>query len=289
MKKLAVLLLLPVLLLCGCANADPNTATAASSEPGVLTFTDDLGREISLDAVPQRTACLLGSYADIWNLAGGTCIAAPNDAWEDYALDMPEDAYDLGGAMRPSLEVLILSKPDFIIASSNSKTHMEWKDTLEASGIPVAYFQVTGYKDYLRMLKTCTDVLGTPERYEQYGTAIKAEIDAAVAKAEEAVSAGAEAPSILHMRMAASGLRVKGSRGNVLGEMAAALGCDNIADSDKTLLENLSMEHILVQDPDFILLAQQGDVLIVHAFKVMVHSQSSVYSSPLRMRSKIAR
>ena len=269
MKKLLAILLLAALLLTGCGQAAapepteapslPAESTAAPAAGPVLTFTDDLGREISLDAVPERTACLLGSYADLWTLAGGSCIAAPNDAWEDYQLEMPADAVDLGGAMRPSLEKLLAADPDFILASSNSKTHMEWKDTLEAAGIPVAFFKVTGYEDYLRLLKTCTDLLGTPERYEQYGAAVAAEINAAVQKAEEAVAAGAEVPSILHMRMAASGLRVKNSRGNVLGEMAAALGCENIADSDESLLENLSMEHILVQDPDFILLVQQGD------------------------------
>lgn len=268
MKKFAALILLAALLLTGCGTAAPAESTAeptgtsapAESAPAnVLTFTDDLGREISLDAVPQRTACLLGSFADLWTLAGGTCIASPNDAWDDYQLDMPEDATDLGGAMRPSLEKLLAAEPDFILASVSSKTHMEWKDTLEAAGIPVAYFKVSGYEDYLRMLKVCTDLLGNPEAYETYGAAVEAEIDAAVAAAQEAVAAGAEVPSILHMRMAASGLRVKNSRGNVLGEMAKELGCDNIADSDESLLENLSMEHILVQDPDFILLVQQGD------------------------------
>ena len=34
------------------------------------TFTDDLGREISLDP-PKRVAAMIGSFADIWCLAGG--------------------------------------------------------------------------------------------------------------------------------------------------------------------------------------------------------------------------
>ena len=258
MKKRIALLLLAALLLTGCTAALPPESTAEPAASGGLTFTDDLGREISLGAVPRRTACLLGSFADLWTLAGGTCIASPNDAWDDYGLELP-GAADLGGVMHPSLEKLLAAEPDFILASASSKTHMEWKDTLEAAGIPVAYFRVSGYRDYLRMLKICTDLLGNSAAYETCGTAVEAEIDAAVAAAREAVAAGAEVPSILHMRMAASGLRVKNSRGNVLGEMAKELGCENIADSDDSLLENLSMEHILVQDPDFILLVQQGD------------------------------
>ena len=41
--------------------------------------------------------------------------------------------------------------------------------------------------------------------------------------------------------------------------MLADLGCINIADSDATLLENLSIERILEADPNFIFVVQQGD------------------------------
>ena len=41
--------------------------------------------------------------------------------------------------------------------------------------------------------------------------------------------------------------------------MLAALGCVNIADSEESLLENLSIEQIILQDPDYIFFIQQGD------------------------------
>ena len=277
MKKLIAMTVLAAMMLAGCASPAGEAATdagspaasasSAPSDPAAesseaaapkLTFTDDLGREVTLRAVPTRVACLLGSYADIWSLAGGTSIAAPDDAWDDYKLDMPADAVNLGGTKHLSLEAIVAAEPDFILASSNSKSHLEWQSTLESSGIPVAYFNVTGFADYLNMLKICTDVLGTPENYETYGAAVQGQIDEAISHSAARLETS-EAPKILHMRIAASGLTVKNSRGNILGEIAADLGCVNIADSDTTLLENLSMEHILVQDPDYILLVQQGD------------------------------
>ena len=274
MKQFLALILLAALMLTGCgAPAAPagttapesSAASTAASDPDtavsavpVLTFTDDLDRTVSLPAVPQRAACLLGSYADVWTLAGGTCIAAPDDAWDDYHLELPDDAVNLGGTKHLSLEAILAAEPDFIIASSNSKSHLEWKDTLEASGIPVAYFKVTGFGDYLHMLRTLTDLTGNPAAFEACGTDVSAQIDAAIADSEARL-ASAEPEKILHMRMSASGLRVKNSKGNILGEIAADLGCINIADSDDSLLENLSMEHILLQDPDWILLVQQGD------------------------------
>lgn len=37
------------------------------------TFTDDLGREVTVESY-ERVATLLGSYADMWILAGGGCL-----------------------------------------------------------------------------------------------------------------------------------------------------------------------------------------------------------------------
>ena len=41
--------------------------------------------------------------------------------------------------------------------------------------------------------------------------------------------------------------------------MLYALGCENIADSQESLLENLSIEQIILQDPEYIFFIQQGD------------------------------
>ena len=66
-------------------------------------------------------------------------------------------------------------------------------------------------------------------------------------------------PTVLCMRSSASMVTVKNSEDNVLGEMLHTLGCVNSADSDASLLENLSMERILEVDPDFIFIVQRGD------------------------------
>lgn len=251
MKRIICLLLALGLVLCGCAAGD--------AEQAQFTFTDDLGREVRLESEPKRVACLLGSFAEVWILAGGEVIAAPDDAWEDLGLPMGEDAVVLGSAKRLSMELLLASEPDFILASANTQQHLQWQDTLEATGIPTAYFSVSDFDDYLRLLKLCTDITGRADLYEQHGTAVQSEIDEAVSIARQRIEAEGKAPTVLYLRLAASGIRVKNSRDNVLGEMLARLGCVNIADSDAVLLEALSMEHILLSDPDCIFLVQQGD------------------------------
>ena len=243
--KLFPLFLACLMLFCGCSQA-------AEPVEG-HTFTDDLGRSVTVQE-PQRVAALLGSFAQIWMLAGGEVCATADDAWDDLGLELAEDTVNLGNTKSLSLELLLASQPDFILASTNTRQNMEWQQTLDATGIPVAYFDVADFDDYLRLLKICTDITGCSERYEEHGTQVAAQIDAVLQERE-----GADAPKVLCMRASASSISVKNSQDNVLGEMLYTLGCTNIADVNDSLLEDLSMEYILQEDPDFIFLVQRGD------------------------------
>lgn len=249
MKRL-IFLALALVLLCGCGAEVP--------EEAAFSFTDDLGRRVQLPARPERVACLLGSFADVWVLSGGSVAAAPDDAWDDFALPM-EGAVNLGNTKQMSLELLLSAEPDFVIASTNTRQDLQWLDTLEAAGIPTAYFDVSDFEDYLRMLDLCTDITGRKDLYEQNGTAIQSQIDEAIALAQGHIARTGTAPKVLFLRASATSIRAKNSKGNVTGEMLAALGCVNIADTDGSLLESLSMEHILLQDPDLIFFVQSGD------------------------------
>lgn len=235
-----------LLLLTGCASAAPREAD--------FRFTDDLGREVAVQE-PKRVACLLGSFAQVWQLAGGQVIATADDAWDDLALELPEDTVNLGNTKELSLELLLSSEPDFILASANTRQNLEWKETLEAAGIPTAYFDISDFDDYLRLLEICTDITGRKDLFEQHGTGVQKQINAVLEQAENRGTA----PTVLCMRASASSVTVKNSEDNVLGEMLHSLGCVNIADSDTSLLENLSLEKILEADPDFVFLVQRGD------------------------------
>ena len=248
MKKYISLYLIFCLLLCGCGNA------AAAPSETACTFTDDLGRQVTVDS-PKRVAALLGSFAQVWQLAGGRVIATADDAWDDLQLELAEDTVNLGNTKNLSLELLLGARPDFILASTNTRQNMQWQETLEGTGVPVAYFDVANFDDYLHLLDICTDITGRKDLYETHGLAVQSQIDAVL---ERSAQRGTN-PTVLSLRASASTATVKNSRDNVLGEMLASLGCVNIADSDDSLLENLSLEHILVSDPEFIFIVQRGD------------------------------
>ena len=227
-----------------------------NTDENTITFTDALGREVRVVKNPKRVATLLGSFADVWMLAGGELCAAAEDAWEDFGLDSI-NAVNIGGAHSPSLELLISADPDFVIASASTASHVEMKETLEAMGITVAYFDVDNFDDYLDMLNICTDITARKDLYEQNGLAIKAKIDKIKAQYAEANIPEAER-KILLLRTASGFVKAKGSSGTILGEMLADMGCINIADGDASLLENLSVEAVIRENPYYIFAVTMG-------------------------------
>ena len=266
-RAAAAALCLLLLTGCGAASSGPASsasgasaaATAPADSGAACTFTDDLGREVTLEAAPRRVAALTGSYADIWCTAGGrdTLVASASDAWTDFDLGLGEEVANIGGAMGVSVEELLAAAPDLVLASTNISSNQEMLPALEAAGVDVAFFSVDTFEDYLRMLEICTGLTGSPEAYQTYGEAVAEEIEAARARAAAALEEqGPE--KVLYIRAAASVVKPKGSSGTVLGEMLADLGCINIADQDQSLLEDLSMEAILAADPDKILIVLQG-------------------------------
>ena len=77
MKRLCALLA----LLLASAFLFASCAPEASSFEDAYTVEDALGRRVSVPRENLRVAALLGSFADVFALAGGSVVAAPRDAW----------------------------------------------------------------------------------------------------------------------------------------------------------------------------------------------------------------
>ncbi len=258
MRRSLIAALCCLALLAGCAGC-PRETGGSSDTAGedTVTFTDALGRTVSVEKAPERTAALLGSFADVWTLAGGTLCAAAEDAWEDFGLELP-DAVNVGGAHSPSLELLLSADPGFVIASASTASNVEMLEILEAAGIPVAYFDVDNFSEYLDMLDVCTDLTGRKDLYERNGLEVQAQIEAVKDRYARA-DIPEEERTVLLIRASASSIKAKGSSGTILGEMLSDLGCVNIADSDGTLLEDLNVEAVIRAQPYHIFVVTMGD------------------------------
>ena len=238
-------------------NNESNNGTNSESQGNAnevttaVTFTDALGREVTVEQ-PKKVAALMGSFAEVWQLAGGELAGVTEDASSERNLKLRDDVAILGTMQEPNLEKLIEADIDFVILSANVSEHVKIKDTLEAAGINCAYFNVESFDDYLSMLKICTDITGDKESYTKNGEAVKEQIDAAIARKTEG-----EAKTVLFLRAVSTGIKAKGSD-SMTGIMLKDMGCINIADSNESLLEDISMEKIIEEDPDYIFVVTMG-------------------------------
>lgn len=222
-----------------------------------VTFIDDIGRTVTVES-HDRVVTLIGSFTDIWLLAGGEVVGAANDSFDSFDLALGEDVVNIGSHIAPDIEKIIAAKPDFVIASANTDADMDMEKILTEADVTVAYFSVSNFNEYLNMLEICTDITGRKDLYEQNGVMVQRQVDAARERVNQRTLAGEKAPTIAFFRASASSIKAKGSYGNVGGEMLADLGCINIADDDDSLLDTLSMEAVIAADPDFIFVTTQG-------------------------------
>ena len=250
---------LAALLLAGCAAPQAvqaptpqQTAKAAETQSGV-TFTDAMGYPVTVQSW-NRVVSLYGSFAEAWTLAGGTLTATTEDAIKERGLDLGTDIAVIGTNQDPNTEEILAQNPDFVILNAEVSEQTALHEFLQEAGVPHAYFKTNTFDEYLAMLRTFCDMTGREDLYEQNGLAVQQQISDVL---ELVQNAKLPAPNVLLLRAYSSGCKAKGSD-NMTGAMLKDLGAINIADADDSLLENLSMENIIADDPEDIFVVTMG-------------------------------
>ena len=259
-QKAITALALAALLLAGCAApqavqapAPQQTAKAAETQSGV-TFTDAMGYPVTVQSW-NRVVSLYGSLAEAWTLAGGTLTATTEDAIKERGLDLGTDIAVIGTNQDPNTEEILAQNPDFVILNAEVSEQTALHEFLQEAGVPHAYFKTNTFDEYLAMLRTFCDMTGREDLYEQNGLAVQQQISDVL---ELVQNAKLPAPNVLLLRAYSSGCKAKGSD-NMTGAMLKDLGAINIADADDSLLENLSMENIIADDPEDIFCGYHGE------------------------------
>jgi len=244
--RAAACLLLTAMLLAGCG------IVPAASSAAVYTFTDDLGNAVTLHST-RRVVSLYGSFAETWQLAGGSLVGVTEDAISERGMTFAEEVAVVGSVKEPNFEEILAAQPDLVLLSADIAGHAALQQALAAAQIPHAYFRVDTAEDYLRMLRLFCDLTGRPELYEQNGTAVQRQIEAVRARAAQTEVQ----PTVLLLRAFSTGCKAKGAD-NLAGAMLADLGCDNLADRYDSLLEDVNVEAVIAADPDYIFITIMG-------------------------------
>ena len=247
-------------LLASCTSQpEPASSGTASSTPaGPVQFTDDLGNTVVVTSTDRVVACM-GSFANMWELAGGSLVGVSDDVFDQYTLSS-QNVSLIGDFSSPNLEQILALEPDFVIMTGaaggrgGGVAQTDLKPSLDGAGVPVAYFTVTTFADYLRVLKTMTDITGRADLYEKYGTDVDAQIDTIMAM----VPKREIKPTVALMTTYSAGTVVQSSS-TMTGAMLAELGADNLADQNPSLLRDFSLENLIQENPDYILVVPMGN------------------------------
>lgn len=149
------LLLAAAILLVGCSGAAPEPTEAPAEppteapaeeateeptatpepEPTPLVFTDSLGRQVTLDGIPERIVSMSPSNTEVLFAIGAADQIVGRDDFSDYpeaALDIPSIGSTYGDL---NTEVIIEMEPDLVLAAGI--TPDEHISTLESVGVTV--------------------------------------------------------------------------------------------------------------------------------------------------------
>jgi len=254
MKKLCLILCILITIpLC----LPLSSCQKAESDGEYITFYDSLENKVSLDEKPKRVAVLFSSFAEIWTLSGGEVYATVYESVERGIVAEGTSLVDSGAGKTVNAELLISLKPDLVIGSCDIPAQVKCADLLKEAGIPCALMRVESFSDYLNMLNICTRITGNEDRYEKYGEDVEKEISSillSVPKNEEKVK-------ILFIRGGSTprSVKAKNYENNFVCYMLKELNTHNIADNAPILLDGLSLEEILKEDPYMIFISTMGD------------------------------
>lgn len=214
-------------------------------------ITDSLGNTfpVSRDA---RVISLYGSYAEAWVLAGGTLAGATRDAVEERGMAVEEDAI-VGSVKSPNLEAILALEPDYVILSADVTPQRELESSLREMDVPYGYFQVDTFEDYRNMMHQFCAVTGRDDLYRRNVEQAETRIEGILSSVPQG-----KGPAVLLIRAFSTGAKAK-TEDNLAGIILKELGCDNIASRHPSLLEELSLEEVIREDPQYIFILTMGD------------------------------
>ena len=256
MKRKAALclcILLLVSLLSSCMGTD-----GRETGEGYLTFTDALGNEVVLTAVPKRVAVLFSSLAEVYTLAGGEVAVSVGESVERGILRSDVLLVDDGAGKTINEELLLSYAPDLVLASADVPAQASAAEAMRRVGIPAGCFRIECVEDYLSVLKTFTAITGNPDAYREYGEAMIGNVERLLQSIPR--EDGAE-KRILFIRAGSSArsTKAKTAEEHFACRMLKEMHTYNIAENARVLLDGLSVEEILREDPEIIFITTMGN------------------------------
>jgi iron complex transport system substrate-binding protein len=211
-------------------------------EPG--TYTDDMGRGVTIEEVPQRIVCFGPSITEIaFALGLGERVVGVDD-FSDY----PAEAQDLpkvGSAFAPSIESLVALEPDLVLTLE----HEEFNSELEALGITYLIFDPKDIDNILTNIELVGAVTDTVDE----AASLVESLEERIADVQNRV-AGGDLLSVFYIVDATDPtLPWTAGPGSFIDALITMAGGENVAHDAPYAWLQFSIEEVVSADPDVII------------------------------------
>ena len=252
---LPALLLLPFLLLQGCAADDPSdaaegeTSNRSGSPASTFQVTDDRGHRVALEAPARRIISIIPSMTElIVELEGREHLVARTRYDRDPALDhLPS----LGGTVRPNLEAIASLEPDLVIAWSDEE-HAPISRRLRSLGIPVYHASIQKLDDLRRHTGHLGRLMDQEARADRFLNDLDERLDAVRASVPDGPR-----PTVLYIIW--HDPPQTAGPGTFLDELIELAGGENLFADTRASWPRISMEEIIRRSPDVVVAATRHD------------------------------
>ncbi len=258
-KFLFVLLLITLLAACA-PQATPTSvpaptelpATEAPTEPTIettWTITDGLGREVTLNGLPQRIISLAPSNTEILYAIGAGEQVVGRDALSDFP-EEAQSATDIGSTFDAlNTELIVSLNPDLILAAEINTP--EQVKQLEDLGLTVYYLKnPTTLEEMYDNLELVAQLTG----HQDDAAALIESLKARVAAVDEKIAPLSSRPSVFYELDATDPSKpFTAGKGTFITQLIDRAGGYNIA-SELDGYPQLSLEQVVAADPAFIIL-----------------------------------
>jgi len=236
----------------GRAPGDAPTRAPADTAPGSRSLgsafarvTDDVGRDVRVDAPPARIVSLIPAVTEIiLTLAGPDRLAARTEYDDDARLAHLPSA---GRGLTPNLEWLARLRPDLVIAWADVPSRAV-VSRLQELGVPVYAARIETLDDIDATIRRLATLLGVVERGDSLVASIRAELDAV-----RAAVAGRRRPSVLYIGDREPAYAA--GPGSFVGELLAIAGGDNIFADAPAAWPQVGLEEIVRRGPEVVIAA----------------------------------
>ncbi|MGB7537255.1 MAG: cobalamin-binding protein [Anaerolineales bacterium] len=245
-KKIAsaVIAITLIALLAGCGKIQPApTATSVAS----ITVVDDAGNTVTLNTEPQRIISLAPSHTEILYALG---LDERVVGVTEYCNYPPEAAAKpkVGGFSDVDLEQVVGLEPDLVLATSLHAA--EVVPALRERGIPVFVADPQTVPEVLETIRTFGRITGT----DQAAGALTAKMQERINAVQETI---ADAPRPRVFWELGPELYTAGP-GSFLNDLIVLSGGENIAADAGNPWPQLSLEAIVLKDPEIVVLGDHS-------------------------------